>query len=146
MKSLQEIFNIAASGMLVQGLPSHKPGDALLCAYRGDGGMKCAIGFVLRDDVYDPQFEGCSVSSSPQGKKLHDALLASGIDIDNPEVRALCSRLQATHDSSSPCFWTEKLTSVAQAFGLDDSVVREFTAMQPSTISEQQRLLPQLAT
>lgn len=48
------------------------------CAYRGDGGTKCAVGFIVTDQFYTPDLEG--------------------LDSRNQEVvNAVCSSLEIEH-------------------------------------------------
>jgi hypothetical protein len=35
--------------------------NSMACSYRGAGGTKCAIGALIPDDKYDPDFEGHAV-------------------------------------------------------------------------------------
>ena len=55
----QEAFDIAARHLLVQGKRSLTSDGA--CAYRGEGGLKCAIGALIPDDQYDPKMENWEV-------------------------------------------------------------------------------------
>ena len=55
----------------------------LRCAYRGDGGSKCAVGHILPDEVYNEVFEGEGV-----GWVITDLKRAS-----KPETVAVYERL-----------------------------------------------------
>lgn len=58
----QEAFNIAYRGLRSQGFEqSLLPGTKATCAYRGAEGRRCAIGWLVGDDVYDPKMEGGGV-------------------------------------------------------------------------------------
>jgi hypothetical protein len=62
MRSLQEIFNIAYLGLASQGFEK-SIGVNVSCAYRGKGGTKCAIGYLISDEDYDETMEGETVVS-----------------------------------------------------------------------------------
>lgn len=64
--STQSIFNRIWKRTREQGKRSleqvqslGRPGtSSLTCRYRGVGGLKCGIGHVIPDEIYDPQMEG----------------------------------------------------------------------------------------
>ena len=59
----QQIFDASVSALLTQGSKSwgvERGG----CAYRGDGGTKCAIGILMDDDVYDPLYDDKDIGGS----------------------------------------------------------------------------------
>lgn len=53
--NLQEIFNRAVGGVVAQGKPSVN--NYGLCHYRTEDGLKCAVGQLIPDDEYDPEFD-----------------------------------------------------------------------------------------
>lgn len=56
----QEAFNKAVLGVVAQGGPSLVAphlGASSQCAYRAENGRKCAVGHLIEDDDYTPQFE-----------------------------------------------------------------------------------------
>lgn len=66
----QEAFDIAAKHLLAQGKKSYVKDDNGFgtadgipsCAYRGEDGLKCAIGALIPDDQYSYKMENMSVS------------------------------------------------------------------------------------
>jgi hypothetical protein len=56
-KSKQEVFDFVAKKLIEQGQKSASS-KADGCAYRGDYGRKCAIGWLIPDSNYDPDIEG----------------------------------------------------------------------------------------
>ena len=52
----QEIFDKVAAHLLTQRKPSLLCGIG--CAYRGEGGLKCAAGCLIPDEEYSPEMEG----------------------------------------------------------------------------------------
>lgn len=116
MSIIQEIFDTAAVGLLTQKSKSEVHSDH--CMYRGPEGKKCAIGFCISDEDYDPSMEEKPIGrildryEGPSIKKL------SGVN------RAFLTRLQRIHDSdSSPEEWKEKLISLAQGYNLSTSAI-----------------------
>lgn len=63
----QEWFDTAARGIISQGKPSMGR-DPITenekCVYRSSDGCKCAIGWLIPDDKYDPSFEGNGLYTS----------------------------------------------------------------------------------
>lgn len=118
----QEIFNTVARHLLTQ---KERAVEGSRCSYRNAKGLKCAVGCLISDDVYNATFfhyEGQSISSS----KIPDAVLAS-IGIHHNDVGFVRS-LQRLHDDSEshPLHWKEDLATFAKAHSLDDTVLQEF--------------------
>lgn len=90
--TLQEIFDISVGQIIKQGGLSKKANG--MCAYRGDGGMMCAVGALMDDetaeaaDALDPLY-GADVG------KVVDAGLLKGFD---SEELNLMVELQDAHD------------------------------------------------
>lgn len=65
------------------------------CRYRTPSGLyKCAAGGIMADDVYRPSLEGGTVYHL----RVLEALIASGVDMVNPEVAQVVRELQQVHD------------------------------------------------
>ena len=95
----QEAFNIAAEHLLAQGSQSRldKPDNngKYPCAYRGEGGAKCAIGALIPDDQYDTRFEGTIVTSLLQQGSCPAILKSEELGKD------FLQDLQNVHDESA---------------------------------------------
>lgn len=111
MPTKQETFDTVAKHLLTQGERSE---SSFGCAYRGDGGLKCAVGVLIPEERYYPDMEGASVSNTPfilNGvAKLMRRL---GHDL------ALLGELQRVHDEHEPDDWRECLEAVAREHGLE---------------------------
>jgi hypothetical protein len=103
----QEAFNIMAAHLLRQAARS-RLGER--CAYRGDGGRKCAIGILIPDDQYRDDFENRSVS---------ELMVDEGLPCLHGLTLALLKLLQAIHDYSDPIDWPLELASAAEGCGLN---------------------------
>lgn len=117
----QEIFTRVAVHMLRQGVPS-KTESGSSCAYRGVGGLKCAIGALIPDEACTPFFLEHFNSSGVQNFEVISALIVAGV-IDNrydDKLRLLLS-LQMIHDSHGDykkSSWEYQLKEYAEANGL----------------------------
>ena len=112
MKKLtkQDIFNIVANGMLKQGKKSEDRGSSS-CLYRGPNGLKCAIGMLMPDNLYDSIMEGQSASESDVMKTLNVPNTVAFADfLDN---------LQGVHDDHLPNDWDRELVNFAHHYGLN---------------------------
>ncbi len=58
--TIQQAFNTAVTGLYAQGAVSI--GEDGNCAYRNPIGLKCGVGFLIPDNVYQENFENCSAS------------------------------------------------------------------------------------
>jgi hypothetical protein len=125
----QEIFDTVVNHLAQQGTQSmtqraddhvDRAGDG--CAYRGDGGTKCAVGCLIPDDAYNPRMENATVISLAERKEL---------PVDLIEHVALLSQLQEAHDwSSSRSELILKLSDIAGAYNLDGGAAHNITAWE----------------
>lgn len=115
----QEIFDKVAAHLKQQRRPSIKiPDDGGSgCAYRGDGGTKCAFGIFISDEAYDPNMEGCSsdeffiaLDTGTYPIKGRDYPVAKMVDLSDMmraemeplnEHQKLLRALQGAHDQAA---------------------------------------------
>ena len=90
------------------------------CRYRTPDGLKCAVGCLIPDELYDPKMEGKTVGAVQQ---LHAERAGHFFrEFDS----GLLDALQAVHDRHEVEQWPSQLLKVADLFGLDTSVLDEF--------------------
>lgn len=104
MPSKQETFDTVCEFLINQGRGAVAADGS--CAYRGEGGSKCAVGCLIPDDAYNPAWEGNGVlykrtlefhngkyeSPAIQLTRYMDSL---GHDVD------LLAALQGAHDGAA---------------------------------------------
>lgn len=107
-KSRQEIFDLAYLGLKSQEWQKSKA-DWGSCAYRGMGGLKCAIGHCMPDSEYTGDLEGLGGGDS-------DVL--DVIKFDHMDA-TFVTILQFAHDSaSSPTDMEDTFGRIADMYGL----------------------------
>ncbi len=116
----QDIFDTVSKHLLTQGKksvmnPTGEAGDAD-CAYRGVGGLKCAIGCLIPDDRYHAGLEGESATSPEVKLALGDVYNNSG-----PCPGFLIDLLQQCHDRYLPDQWAARLDKIADLLKLNRS-------------------------
>lgn len=90
----QDIFNTAVIGVLKQGEPSIDLGIGK-CLYRGEGGLKCAAGFLIDDELAkEGDVKGCSFHRL---RHMFDEEVPEHLK----ENEELVSDLQSAHDGVS---------------------------------------------
>lgn len=89
--TLQEIFDTAVRGVLLQGGPSIGPAGRV-CLLRGDYGRKCALGHLIPDEAY---FRGM------EGQPRWYALLALGEQDTCGPVALFLDKLRDAHDNAA---------------------------------------------
>lgn len=136
-RTMQETFDVVARHLLAQGQRSCREIDGRrLCAYRGAGGRKCAVGALIPDGLYDPEMDA-EVGGTALGPSawslverwpgLRPHLGLSPADGPNDRPVRLLRKLQDMHDDYDVARWPRQLALVADLFGLSASVVREGT-------------------
>jgi CII-binding regulator of phage lambda lysogenization HflD len=83
------------------------------CAYRGENGLMCAVGCLIKDEFYDYQLESQNVSMLA----VHRALISSGYEYDK-QGESLLSRMQTVHDDYGTLSWEAKWVEIANEFNL----------------------------
>lgn len=116
---LQYIFDTAVNGVLTQGVKSVDPVFSEECAYRTPDGKKCAVGFLIDDEHYDPDIELNGVKDDI----VLDSVEASlGYDLDGQAISML-GDLQNAHDFSDDdgfAKWFEiKARNIAEDYGIE---------------------------
>lgn len=89
----QEIFDKVYLGLKSQDFKPSMLGTS--CAYRGKDGLKCAVGHLIPDELYDPTWEesgGTAVYNLPSNVKQF-------LGIFNQEDLEFIDGLQWVHDS-----------------------------------------------
>lgn len=110
----QQTFDRVARHLLTQGRKSVAVDDATH-RYRGPAGMRCAIGCLIPDRLYDERMEGLSV--------LHAGIyLTFGA---GREDVAFLDGLQRVHDCHGANRWPDVLKMVAWQFDLSSNAVEE---------------------
>lgn len=106
--SKQAIFNKVARHLLRQGKASKN--SLQDCLYRGPDGLKCAIGALIPDKVYKPEWE-CN-------DPAHWGMSADDLTRTIPQYVGddgnFATELQALHDANKPSLWPQKLRKFAK--------------------------------
>lgn len=126
---MQLAFNRVWDGAEAQGWQkSVMPDDSGTCAYRGLHGLKCHVGHLIPDDLYEGYgnvMEGSGVDDFFDGMTRDDeARLQIGFDrlpaSEQNRVVSFLHQLQAAHDETRTVEHRERATKeVAEDHGLD---------------------------
>ena len=110
----QEIFEKVKAHLLSQNAKSLTEDG--MCAYRGVGGLKCAVGCLISDDVYQPEMENHNVYYP----EVEDALRDSGVkfNVERHESLNFFRELQAIHDGYPCSEWAKELETLRAKWGL----------------------------
>ena len=121
--NLQEAYNTARTHLLAQKeratLDPNEPDVG--CAYRSPNGLKCAIGALIPDELYDSIIEdrgvyGCRKDHPLEGsRKLWEILNELGL---SEHIYAL-HELQRIHDETNPDEWKAELDEFAVSYHLE---------------------------
>lgn len=130
----REIFEKVKKHLLTQRVKSMMPpkvdvfGDSDLdpknavCAYRGYGGMKCAVGILIADKYYNRTLEGKDIDSRlrdshgkdwcPVKESVAASLDMAASDMDTTGITSMLRALQVMHDNEEPWHWERVLDLV----------------------------------
>lgn len=121
MKSIQKTFDLVYKHLLTQKRRSLLPSDTSnTCAYRGKGGLKCAVGILIDDAFYHTDLEILSV----QFASVKHALACSGVNIRKMKVLKLLSSCQNIHDNVPVKDWKDSLKIIATRFKLKARIIK----------------------
>lgn len=113
-RSPQDIFDAAYKGLASQGFKQSKSPNAGGCAYRGEDGLRCAVGHLIADENYNEGLEGLSANDG-------SVLLAARLSNCDAE---LLDDMQGAHDGQdkfhvvTPDEMKSRLALVAAKHGL----------------------------
>jgi hypothetical protein len=139
--SAQEIFDYVTPLLFAQGqrsmLPSQFPDDEdgePTCAYRGEGGLRCAIGHIIPDELYNPNIEGEGVGGTVLQSVLKE-IIPSKYGVTYAGLGKFLGDLQDVHDgwicngvdgNTAHFNLYNDLLGLADGYGLDETVLYEF--------------------
>ena len=114
----QTIFNKVAAHLLAQGRPSLSDNE-LECAYRGENGLRCAVGCLIDDAHYSEAIEGYTIRDKSVAQAVKKSL---GLHYITARTAALLSDLQELHDHTPPEEWRDALKALARQYDLELTV------------------------
>lgn len=107
MPTKQETYDTIVAHLRKQGRKATD--DHGMCCYRADDGLKCAVGCLIPDDLYDEGMEAMSVVGSP----IYE-IVCVRLDHD----LQLCGDMQDVHDEWEVERWEIGFRGVAEAHNL----------------------------
>ena len=111
----QEAFTIVRRALLKQNAQSRKSDGH--CAYRGNDGLKCAVGHLIPDTCYREEYDKRCISDDDPAWPLAEILEDGGILGFEGDLELL-TELQDIHDTNSPDEWPRQFEIVAEDWGL----------------------------
>lgn len=114
----QAVYNQVRDHLLAQNKRSEQfspQNNETMCAYRGQDGLKCAVGVLIKDEYFRPTINSLNLESPQVLIALEDSLGLPGIS--NDEIYFL-NGLQTIHDLDCPTAWKTKLTEFALSHSL----------------------------
>jgi len=121
---MQQLFDIAAPALLAQNARSERQNllsetdDSVevICAYRGKDGLKCAIGHIIPDSIYNEKMEGRAFLELYTHYESVKNLISPEWDND---LLTFLDKLQSVHDNYEPNKWRSALSDLACDFNLN---------------------------
>jgi len=115
----QDVFDIVAWHLLRQGTRA-TAFDGVKCLYRAPDGKRCAIGWLIPDEVYSKALEFLGVRDLAERLiESEHAAFARFLYRHMPLLRSL----QEMHDASVPAEWPVMLHTIAKMNGLNTTVL-----------------------
>ena len=119
MTQAQKAYETIRAHLIKQGRPALDPMTGS-CFYRTEGGLKCAVGFLISDEAYHEELEDCT----PNTPCVRVALRSSGWEFTENEFNML-RHMQDRHDhwdidsDDGLEFVTREIDQVAKDYGLE---------------------------
>lgn len=107
----QEIYDTVKKHLLTQMAKSVHPVEGY-CMYRNPNGLKCAVGCLIPDELYDLEMDTA-------GKGLSVILQNFSLPLWMRENIGLLLDLQRLHDGSEVRRWVNEVQTVAHTYGLN---------------------------
>jgi hypothetical protein len=114
MLTPKDIYERVSAHLLAQQAVSED--DDGSCRLRGAHGRKCAIGSLVRDEVYEAGLEGVGISyyrHAHDGNLLR-ALYASNVNAYDPNIIDLLMELEQIHDDAGVDEWPHLLAMLGK--------------------------------
>jgi hypothetical protein len=108
----QEIFTKVKNHLLAQNKRSTGVDDITeieVCKYLGEGGLMCAVGCLISDELYSPEIEGLAISNLP-------TIIINELGKENVP---LLKDLQHLHDRVNVEQWETELRKLATIHNLE---------------------------
>lgn len=132
----QEIFETVKNHLLTQGKKAKAASTFNTCKYRTQDGLKCAVGCLIPDDKYMPEFDGSASigiyttdlntfveinngtkqCSNPEIAKSFISAIEDTVGELTPAKLSLLGQLQNIHDNRNVEEWNQAL------FGVEEDV------------------------
>lgn len=130
MLDAQDVFDIVAWHLLRQHAQATAPNDAR-CMYRAPDGRRCAVGWLIPDEIYtlDIEFIGVSSLAADLKTTVHGQRFAAFLD----SHMWLLRDLQGMHDARAPYEWPVALRVIAQRHRLSAQVIDHMAREQRRT-------------
>lgn len=122
MRTNQEIFDIVAKHLLAQ-MERSRNREAFFssaCAYHSSDGLKCAIGCLIPDSLYQRSLEH---------RRADDPVIMKAADL-LPSQITLALQLQRLHDELSPEYWRAQLEVIGDFFRLSTAVLQQSSSLE----------------
>lgn len=89
--------------------------EAGRCSYRGVGGLKCAVGCLIKDKYYDKMMEGESADDLLVKAAVRSSL---GLQRITSKMSIIMAKMQNIHDDEDPAEWGREIEWLANDQGL----------------------------
>jgi hypothetical protein len=116
IKTTQDMFDHVARHLFKQHIRSF---SLRSCKYRGEHGLRCAVGCLIDDESYSDKIEGLRIDAI-----VRTVEVSIGRIISNSEIKLLMM-LQRVHDNETVDNWPSRLKLIARYSGLKFSFTED---------------------
>lgn len=113
--TLQEVFDVVATHLLTQNKKAQHE-ETGECMYRTCDGLRCAVGVLIPDELYDPNMEWTGVVTVTE--RATKTPMQSRLVVAYEPYLELLTSLQTIHDRSLPSEWPGALSNLAKEYRL----------------------------
>lgn len=111
-RSTQELFDYITTNLLKQGEKSEDK-KRFVCLFRDSNGRKCAVGWVIPDDLYSPELEILGTASN-----VANCFFRIDQTVRHELLNPIVAELQSIHDLGPAANWKQEFRKLANKKGL----------------------------
>lgn len=120
----QQIFDYVVKALLKQGQKSYDP-VTRRCCYRDNYGNKCAAGYLISDDKYQPAMENCGWAAIVRDYFYRPSCRKDNLICEMQSGHDLCDTINPKSTRFDLQDFDERFSEIAERYNLNSDVLKK---------------------